>query len=125
LLKARLKALYLLLEEFVGSLVSHMRNIKVIAIGWLEVVFPDIVEAVHGIAGVRDNSSGEEIEFTAQREVETTAYIWADNAFEILTCLLDRFSHLALDTVGHYVECCENLYWGVRTKIAYYPLAFF
>ncbi len=91
------------MEEFVRSLVSHMWYIELIAIGRLEMVLPDIIEAVHRIAGMGDNSSGEEIEFTAQREVETTAYVGADNAFEILPGLLDRFSHLALDAVGHYV----------------------
>jgi hypothetical protein len=80
-----------------------MGDIELKAIRRLEMILPNIIEAVHGIASVGDNSSGEEIEFTAQREVETTAYIWADNAFEILPGLLDRFSHLALDTVGHYV----------------------
>jgi hypothetical protein len=80
-----------------------MRDVQLIAIGGLEVVLPDVIQAVHGIARVRDNDAGEKVEFTAQREVEATAYIGANYAFDVLPGLLDGLAHLALDAVRHQV----------------------
>jgi hypothetical protein len=62
---------------------------------------------VHGIARVGDNGAGEEIVFTAQREIETTANIGANYAFEVLSGLLDWLAHLALNAVRHQVKGCK------------------
>jgi hypothetical protein len=101
-----------------------MWDVQRIAIGRLEMILPDIIKAVHGIAGVGNNDAGEEIEFTAQRNVEATAHVGTYNGLEILPGLLNWLTHLALDAVGHHVEGCENLHRGVGTEIPYYLFAF-
>jgi hypothetical protein len=74
---------------------------------------------------VGDNDAGEKVEFTAQREVEATAYIGANYAFEILSGLLDGLAHLALDAIGHQVKGCEEFHRCIGTEVSYYSFALF
>ena len=82
-------------------------------------ILPNIIQAMHGIAGMGDNYAGEKIVLSSKGEIKTASYIGTYNSFQVLIRLLQGSPHTAVDAVGHETQGCHELYGGIGTEISY------